>query len=81
MRNTTPARSALVDEIDLPLFKKGHNEGRPKAAICPACHNTVVARHCKDSKTCNWFVCKNHSAVIGIIGPRHTFWLAKPQQG
>lgn len=68
-----------MDEIDLPLWKK-EPRGRPKAAICPKCHNTIVKRHCKDGP-CDWFVCTHHENVLGIIGPRHTFWLVKPQQG
>ena len=68
-------------EEQVPLWKKGkHLPQPPPSAVCPACHLITTDRHCT-SPTCDWFLCRQHRMVIGIIGPERTFWLAKPSQG
>lgn len=66
--------------IDVPLFKKvPRNPKRPESGICPACHTTVVRRHCIDppSPTCTWFVCVHHAAVDIIFGARGHYSIRK----
>lgn len=70
-------------EADMGRFKwpKGRPKPeRPKAATCPACHLITDTRHCPSSPTCNWFLCEQHAAVTGVIGPGRTLWVKKPKQ-
>jgi len=62
------------------MKRKSKPEPRPTAATCPACDLITTDRHCS-SPTCDWFVCRQHERVIGVIGREHTFWLSRPTQG
>lgn len=66
---------------EVPVWRKGRNlPPRPSGATCPACHLITTDRHCS-SPACDWFVCREHKAVIGVIGTSRTFWLRRPTQG
>lgn len=60
------------------MKRKAKPEPRPSAATCPACHLITTDRHCQ-SPTCNWFVCRQHEAVVGVIGPSRTYWMRRPR--